>query len=425
MSVPIEPIEAIAPPAPHSAPRDTPLLVRFWQRLKSHKAIQWTLAYAAGAFALLQAADIVAGAFDWSRLTVRVLTLLFAMGIPAVAVLAWYHGHKRQQRIGRTELSILGMLLLLTAALLWLIIRAPAARVPETAGVNSGSAPTTALTASKLNPALVPRASIAVMPFSNLTGNASQEYFSDGMAEELIDSLAQVEGLKVSARTSTFAYKGHDVDIRRIARDLGVRTILEGSVRGAGNRIRVTAQLIDAQTGFHMWSQSYNREFADIFNVQGELARAIVQALRGAMGAGAAPPVLQGPPTRDVEAYQMYLQAKAMAATDSEENFRKALALLNEALLRDPGFAAALAERAGLRASFLSWGFPMPNALEDAERDAHEALGLSPNLASALEALGHIEITRGNWLEADRIYRTALEGIPASPRFMPTMPSAC
>jgi TolB-like protein len=121
--------------------------------------------------------------------------------------------------------------------------------------------------------------SIAVLPFANLTRDAEKEYFSDGMAEELIHRLARVPGLRVAARTSAFAYKGRNADVRQIARDLGVAAVLEGSVRGAGERVRVTAQLVDGQTGYHLWSQSYDREFADLFELQDELAAAIVPAL--------------------------------------------------------------------------------------------------------------------------------------------------
>ena len=125
-----------------------------------------------------------------------------------------------------------------------------------------------------------PRSSIAVLPFANLTREPEKEYFSEGLAEELIHLLARVPGLKVPARTSSFAYKGRNVDIRQIARDLEVGAVLEGSVRSAGERIRVTAQLVDAQTGYHIWSETYDRNFGDLFQLQDELAGAVVQALK-------------------------------------------------------------------------------------------------------------------------------------------------
>ncbi len=121
---------------------------------------------------------------------------------------------------------------------------------------------------------------MAVLPFANLTGETSKEYFSDGMAGELINSLSHISGLKVPARTSSFAYKGRNVDSRRIAQDLGVATILDGSVQSAGNRIRVTAELVDGRSGYQLWSDSYERPFTDIFKLQDDITAAIVQALR-------------------------------------------------------------------------------------------------------------------------------------------------
>ena len=153
----------------------------------------------------------------------------------------------------------------------------------------------------------MPRASLAVVPFANLTGEASKEYFSDGMAEELINSLSHISGLKVPARTSSFAYKGRNVDIRRISQDLGVATILEGSVQSAGNRIRVTAELVDGRSGYHLWSSSYDRRFTDIFKLQDDLTAAIVQALRATLGATLASPATRPPPTTDVLAYQLWM----------------------------------------------------------------------------------------------------------------------
>src|SRR5499427_2908899 len=147
------------------------------------------------------------------------------------------------------------------------------------------------------------RKSIAVLPFVNLTGDAAKEYFSDGMAEELIHILARVPGLKVPSRTSSFAYKGRNVDVRKIAQDLDVGVVLEGSVRSAGERIRVTAQLIDGASGFHLWSQNYDRQFGDVFELQDELARAIMTALRLALEGpiSTRAQILHEPPTRDVE----------------------------------------------------------------------------------------------------------------------------
>jgi TolB-like protein len=128
--------------------------------------------------------------------------------------------------------------------------------------------------------AMLESASVAVLPFANLTGDPGKDYFGDGMAEELINALAKVPGLKVASRTSSFAYKGRNADIRQIARDLDVATVLEGSVRSAGDRVRITTQLINAESGYHVWSETYDYDFKDIFTLQDDLAGKTVAAFR-------------------------------------------------------------------------------------------------------------------------------------------------
>jgi TolB-like protein len=162
------------------------------------------------------------------------------------------------------------------------------------------AAPTaTAVTPSVTSAA---RSSIAVLPFANLTGDPAKEYFSDGMAEELIHTLARLPGLRVPARTSSFAYKGRNIDVRQIARDLQVAAVLEGSVRSAGERIRVTAQLIDAESGYHLWSQNYDRKFDDLFALQDALATEIVRTLRSSLRGDLSGALPHAPPTHDIEA---------------------------------------------------------------------------------------------------------------------------
>src|SRR5262249_12942169 len=151
---------------------------------------------------------------------------------------------------------------------------------------------------------------IAVLPFANLSADKEQEYFSDGLSEEIINLLAQIPGLKVTARTSAFFFKGKDAKIAQIAKDLGVEHILEGSVRKSGNRIRITAQLIKAADGFHLWSERYDRELSDIFAVQDEVAAAIAGALRVRLSSGHAPKRY----APKMPAYEAYLQARYHAA---------------------------------------------------------------------------------------------------------------
>jgi TolB-like protein len=232
--------------------------------------------YLAAALALTHAEELIAHAYGWPESIGQILIALLGIGLPVAVALAWYHGHRASPHVTGAEATIIAILLLMGSGLLWLLVR-PHEAAPRTP-VAAASAPTARAPTSW--PAATPAASVAVVPFANLTGEPSKEYFSDGMAEELINALANVPGLKVASRISSFAYKGRNTDIRQIARDLGVATILEGSVRSAGERIRVAVQLVNAQTGFHLWSQSYDRKYADIFKLPDDLGSEIVAALR-------------------------------------------------------------------------------------------------------------------------------------------------
>ncbi len=252
------------------------------------------------------------------------------------------------------------------------------------------------------------RKSIAVLPFVNLTGDPGKDYFSDGMAEELIHILARVPGLKVPSRTSSFAYKGRNADVRQIARDLDVGIVLEGSVRSAGERIRVTAQLIDGATGFHLWSENYDRQFGDVFELQDELARAIVSALRLTLDGQTPPQIRHEPPTRDVEAYHLYL--RAMAVGPSVAEVQGALRMLEQALARDPGFVRARSAIASLRAIALVVDVPLPGTLADTERDVLRDLAGDATAAATHAALGIIYAAQGKWLHAQQQFRDAIAG---------------
>ncbi len=184
----------------------------------------------------------------------------------------------------------------------------------------------------------------------NLTGDPGKDYFGDGMAEEIINALGQVQGLKVSARISSFAYKGRNLDIRQIAQDLGVSTVLEGSVRSAGSRIRITAQLIDARSGYQVWSRSYDRDYGDIFKLQDDLAQAILKALQVNLNGAAPASVALAPPTQNIEAYDLYLQGESgmLVGDHGLARYQRALAL-------DPKFARAYV---GVGLAKSCWGSP-------------------------------------------------------------------
>jgi len=377
-----------------------------FDRLKEHKVAQWTLAYAAFAYTSLHTVEMLSDAQDWPRVVLRLFSFLLLLGVPIVVTLAWYHGARAMRRISGPELLIITLLCVIAGSLLSYLQRQQRIeQVPATVS--------TVATANNVAPA--PRSSIAVMPFVNMTGDASKDYLGDGMAEEVIDKLTEVQGLKIPARTSSFAYKGRNADIRQIARDLGVGTILEGSVRAAGERIRITAQLINAQDGLHLWSHTYDERFTDLFKLQDDLAQSIVGVLTAKLGV-ALTELKRSQPTQDVEAYELYLQAGA-ALDGTEPGFRKAISLLDQALGRDPGFARALAARANARLNAAGLGYGSPTTLQDAEHDAGQALSLDPSLAAAQSVLGQINAGRGNWIAAESNFRAAISQEPGDPLF--------
>jgi TolB-like protein len=233
----------------------------------------------------------------------------------------------------------------------------------------------------------VAQASIAVLPFDNMSADAENEYFADGLAEEILNALAHVPGLKVAARTSSFSFKDKDADIPTIAGALGVRTVLEGSVRKSGDRVRITAQLINAADGLHLWSETYDRDLDDIFVVQEEIARAIVEALEVRLTAGGA---LVERPTGDQEAYEEYLRGRFLWNQRTPEALEAAISHFERAVERDPDFTLAWA---GLADAILTLPWYVSEAdwdslLQSGREAAERALELDPNLGQAHATLG-------------------------------------
>ncbi len=397
---------------PATAPH-TFSLIDFWHRIQQHKVMHWTLAYAAAAYTLLHGVEMVSNSLGWPHIIARVLTLVLILGLPVVITLAWYHGAKGLQKVSGPDLAIISLLGIIAGSVLWTMSGQDSGHEVATAStgaVNAATTPAAVATASATTTA--PRTAVAVLPFANLTGDASQDYLGDGMAEELINTLNRVQGLKIPARTSSFAYKGSNTDIRQIARDLGVGTILEGSVRAAGKRIRITAQLINAGDGLHMWSDSYDEEFTDVFKLQDKLARAIVGALLPSLGGTALTTVAQvAPPTQDVEAYNLYLRGVALVQRTSSTNAARAIDYFQQALARDPKFARA---HAMIAEAHVGWGAEeqMFEHNTAAERAALRALALDPTLYNAHNALAGITGARGQLLDMVTHHRAALALAP-------------
>jgi TolB-like protein len=257
--------------------------------------------------------------------------------------------------------------------------------------------------------------SVAVMPFACFTGDPEKEYFGDGVAEELIHLLARIPGLKVPARTSSFAYKGRQSDVRQVARELGVATVLEGSVRSAGDRIRLTAQLIDGHSGFHLWSHSFDRKFDDIFKLQDELAAAILQTLEVNLGGRPPATVLPDPPTPSVAAYQVYLQGRGMIVRGDPVSLQAAFRCFELAISADPRFARAYAGLSIAQISLVSMGGATESLLSEAEQNAQHALALDPELSDVYSSLSLLSAYRARWIDCEQYCGKAMALNPLDP----------
>jgi adenylate cyclase len=364
-----------------------PRLATFVAELRRRRVFRVAAVYAVVAFVLVQVADIVFPALQLPEWTVTLVVALAILGFPLALALAWVfdvtpEGVRRTRSTRREQR------------------RAASATAP----------------AGEAERADRRFDSIAVLPFVDLSPDKDQEYFSDGLTEELLNVLAKVRGLRVPARTSSFAFKGQNTDIGEIGERLHVETVLEGSVRTWESRVLITAQLIAVEDGYHLWSETYKRDLKDIFAVQEEIARSIVRTLRGELlGEAEAPQVREA--TADPEAYRLYLKGWHFASRFSADDYRRAIPLFEEAARRDPGFARAHASLSNV------WGMlgylgaePPAEALERARALAGRALELDPLLDEAYVARGRAALFSRDFEAAERDLRRALELSPAFAR---------
>jgi len=384
----------------------------FFAELRRRRVSKVAITYGAIAWAVTEASSVVLPALRLPEWTVTFVVVFLLVGFPVAMVLAWIfdvgpQGIERTEPLAgepksthvRLRLAYGGVVLVLMAALGYLLYERGFDRA------HAGQ----------------PHGSIAVLPFTNLSGDPARDYFSDGMSEELLNLLARVPGLQVASRTSSFAYKGRNVDIREVGRELGVETVLEGSVRQAGEQVRITAQLIDAESGFHLWSETYERRLEDIFQVQDEIAAAIVDKLRIELAPQEqALAVREKAPTQNVQAYEFYLQGRDVWKRRGEDNLRKAIDLYQRAIGLDPGFARAHAALAS--AYVVLPGYTVEQGDEQelllmAEQAARKALSIDPKIGEAHAVLAQINSERGDLLDAESgfFFAISLEPNEATP----------
>ncbi len=252
-----------------------------WRRLKDHRIAQWTIGYVAVAYGIQHAVTLTSEAFKWPNAVLRISMLLLVLGLPVAMTLAWYHGERASRRMSAGEFSILSVLLVGVSILFFAFVRAsPESLTAAPAPVQEASVTAARAAAASPKGAI----SVAVLPFLNLSDDRQQEFFSDGMTEEITTALAKVPDLRVVARTSAFQFKGKNVDVQNIGSQLHATHLIEGSVRKAGNRVRITAQLIKTDDGTHVWAEDYDRDLTDVFAIQEDIARAITASLHMTLG---------------------------------------------------------------------------------------------------------------------------------------------
>ncbi len=265
-----------------------------------------------------------------------------------------------------------------------------------------------------------PPHSVAVLPFVNLSGDKEQEYFSDGLTEELLNSLAEINELQVAARTSSFYFKGKDVDLRTVAHKLNVGAVLEGSVRRSDHTIRITAQLVNAVTGFHLWSKTYDRDLGDVLQLQTEIATAVAAALKvKLLGDVAAKVELGG--TRNPAAFDAYLRGRRASLTPDNKDRQTAIAAYTEAIGLDPNYALALANRSIVLSDYASEASEpaVRESFDKAQSDALRAIALAPDLAEAHLALAsYFESGSLDFIRTNEEYERTLALAPGNARIL-------
>jgi TolB-like protein/tetratricopeptide (TPR) repeat protein len=380
--------------------------------LKRRNVFRVAIAYAVASWVLMQVVDVISPVFEIPEWAPKLIIIILAVGLVPVLVFAWAfeltpEGIKKDADVDRsvsvarqtgrklnyvtTGFLVVAVILLLADRQLRPVVVDNAELVAEATSEESNN-----------------ENSIAVLPFVNMSSDKEQDFFSDGITEEILNALASVQELKVAGRTSSFAFKGQNDDLRRIGDALGVENILEGSVRKSGATVRITAQLIRVDNGFHIWSETYDRELTDVFAIQDEIANEILNQLRSKLLPDAA--VVANAQRTSPEVYELYLQAKQRIYTRIGAEIETAVEELDQAIQLDQEYAPTFAQR-GIATMLLSdqqyGSIPDDEANRRAKRYLDQALKLDPNLAEAWAGLGlyHSNMPQGTDVAIDALVK--------------------
>jgi adenylate cyclase len=381
----------------------------FFAELKRRNVYKVAVAYAIVGWLVMQIAATVVPALHLSDAITSAVVLLVILGLPIALVFAWAfeltpEGIKRTESVDESPKKP-------TRNRAWIYVVIIAGAISASLFFFGRYTAT-----SKQSGIIeVPAKSIAVLPFVNMSADKNDDYLGDGISEELITALSKVTGLQVKARTSSFAFKGKNEDIQKIGELLHVSHLLEGSVAKAGNRLRISAQLIQASDGNHLWSDTYDREMQDIFAVRSDVARQVVHALQVKLGVEATRALAQTP-TENLKAFQYYMQGQAYAQRSTREDLLTAIHYYEKAIDEDGEYALAYAGLADAYAVLGGRGYIAPQeGRRKSEDAARKALTLDDNLAEAHVALGlvYLQFVPSNFSLADRELRRAIEFSPS------------
>ncbi len=391
--------------------------MNWWRELKRRNVVRVGIAYGVTSWILVQLALLLFDTFAAPAWVGRVFISLLLLCFPLVLIFAWAfeltpEGIKRTHEVDRqasiTRQTGRKINYMITAALAVAVVFLVWDRFAHVSVSDDGNTATTAVTTAVT---ATDESSIAVLPFSDMSPDGDQGYFADGISEELLNLLGRLEGLKVAARTSSFAFKGRDENVKTIAETLDVANVLEGSVRKAGTTLRITAQLIDADTGFHLWSDTFDRELDDVFAIQDEIASSIVAALEHHLGLDAIAPTATR--SSNIDAYGAFLEGRYLVQKRTQPTLEQAAAAFEKAIALDPEYApayAALAETTLLlSAKPSSYGEMDPaEALARARPLVDRALALAPDSAEAHVARGFVLYEQEEYQASVTAYQRAL-----------------
>jgi TolB-like protein len=397
-------------------------LAEFFAELKRRQMFRVAAAYAVVAWLLLQIVNNVAPVLDLPVWVARAFLLLLMIGFPIALLFVWMRELAPADALApkagasKIDYTLIGGLVLVIALVSYQQLAPPGATTAQGKGDVEGAAQANAATGI----------AIAVLPLANLSGDATQEFFSDGMTDEITSALAKVRDLRVVGRSSAFQFKGQNRDLRAIGQALAARFLIDGSVRREGDRVRITAQLIQADNGLNVWTESYDRQLTGVFAIQEEIAQAIAGALRVPLGLQQGERLVSNR-TDDTASYQDYLRAKALVRARGLQALTDAAALLEQVVARDPNYAPAWAQLslaynlipnyhpAWFSGSVAETRRVVDASLPKAQAAAQRALQLDPENADGYTSLAYEQAQRGKLLAAESSFMQALEFDPGNP----------